>query len=432
MSGRRGEDQWSRSATPDATPRTGFPFRIRRCGQDRNECQRTSATGGVAGAADAAPHPVRATLRVMAEAASADAMTPAGERLDLFFLTAVALMAALALADVIGGREANMSAVLVVGPVLAAAGSRPGRVAVASGLALVGSLAFGVQDRLAPTAFSIRVAAVITGGLIAIWVAAQREERERALTTVRHVAEVAQSTILVSPPRAIGPLRFAAEYHSASEGARIGGDFYEVVARADGARLVVGDVRGKGLDAVRTAAVAIWAFREAAERLDDIEEVAAVLDQRLARHLGAEDFVTAIIADIDGHGGACFVNCGHHPPLRLGRGAPVAIDAPPTTPLGLAPVPRRSLMQLAPGERLLFYTDGLVEARERDGRFVDVDTLLAGLGPGPLDQVLATLTARMHAALGGHADDDLALLVVEYAGDGTDSAGRSARAARKT
>lgn len=268
----------------------------------------------------------------MAEAPSAHAMTPPAERLDRFFLTAVTLMAALAVADLVGGREANMSAVLVVGPVLAAAGSRPGRVGVASALALTGSVAFAVHDGLAPTASSIRVAAVITGGLIAIWVAAQREERERALTAVRHVAEVAQSTILVAPPRAIGPLRFAAEYHSASEGARIGGDFYEVVPKEDGARLVVGDVRGKGLDAVRTAAVAIWAFREAAERLDDIEEVATVLDQSLARHLGAEDFVTAIMADIDGQGRVCFVNCGHHPPLRLGRGAPAVVDADAARP----------------------------------------------------------------------------------------------------
>lgn len=79
----------------------------------------------------------------------------------------------------------------------------------------------------------------------------------------------------------------------------------------------------------------------------------------------------------------------------------------------------------------MFYTDGLVEARRPDGRFLDVDTLLAGLGRRPLDEVLVTLTARLQAALGGHADDDLALLVVEYAGAGNDVAARRARTVRK-
>lgn len=363
---------------------------------------------------------------------SAEAMSSPGEHLDRFFIVAVTLMVALAVADLAGGRDANMSAVLVVGPVLAAAGSRPGRVAVASVLALVASLGFALRDGLPPTAFSIRVGAVIAGSLIAIWVAAQREEREKTLTTVRHIAEVAQSTILVSPPSAIGPFRFAASYHSASEGARIGGDFYEVVARGNGARLVVGDVRGKGLDAVRMAAVAIWAFREAAEHLDEVEEVAAVLDRRLARQLGPEDFVTAIIADIDNDGGVCFVNCGHHPPLRLRKGAPADVSATPTTPLGLGPVPVRDMTHLAPGERLLFYTDGLIEARRPDGRFVDVDTLLADLAARPLDEVLATLTARMDAVVGGRADDDVALLVVEYVGNGTDARATARRSSRTT
>src|SRR5512142_2624861 len=87
----------------------------------------------------------------------------------------------------------------------------------------------------------------------------------------------------------------AARYLSAAAEARIGGDLYEVLPRPGAVRLIVGDVRGKGLDAVRTATVVLGEFRAAVDR-DDLVDAVVQMDARLRPYLGDEDFVTALLA----------------------------------------------------------------------------------------------------------------------------------------
>jgi Stage II sporulation protein E (SpoIIE) len=103
------------------------------------------------------------------------------------------------------------------------------------------------------------------------------------------------------------------------------------------------------------------------------------MNARLSRDMEAEDFVTVILAEF-GPGEVRIVNCGHHPPVKLAAGAGgLQVMAPEefAPPLGLNPHPARQDIGLKPGDRLLFYTDGLVESRDRAGRFFGLDDRVA-------------------------------------------------------
>src|SRR5690349_24022553 len=114
------------------------------------------------------------------------------------------------------------------------------------------------------------------------------------------VAEVAQRAILAPPPPRTGPLLLSARYLSAAVEAQVGGDLYEVVPGESSVRVLVGDVRGKGLSAVRTATVVIGEFRAVAADTDDVVHIAREVDRRIQPYLtDPEDFVTGVFVDID-------------------------------------------------------------------------------------------------------------------------------------
>ena len=137
------------------------------------------------------------------------------------------------------------------------------------------------------------------------------------------VAEAAQRALLRPLPRQVGPLELKVVYLAAAAEARVGGDLYEVTRTQFGIRLIVGDVRGKGLDAVEIAADVLGVFREVAHEVYTLAEVARRIDASLARRPAAplEEFVTAVLAEIDPAGERLTVyNCGHPPPLILSPG----------------------------------------------------------------------------------------------------------------
>ena len=142
-----------------------------------------------------------------------------------------------------------------------------------------------------------------------------RLRREAELAGMRSIAEVAQRVLLRPVPRSAGHLRAAVSYTSAVAEARIGGDLYEVVSAPGGVRVIIGDVQGKGLESVETAAVVLGAFREAAHDEPDLKGVGARVERAAGRALEGEKFVTAIIAELDPANGAVFLNYGHPPPL---------------------------------------------------------------------------------------------------------------------
>ncbi|MGA4960460.1 PP2C family protein-serine/threonine phosphatase [Streptomyces lavendulocolor] len=258
-----------------------------------------------------------------------------------------------------------------------------------------------------------------------------RRSGER-LASARVIAETAQRAVLPTPAERIGGLQVAARYEAAQADAFIGGDLFAVQDTPYGVRLVVGDVRGKGMGAVETVAVVIGAFREAAEQESSLEGVAQRLERALAREgtrrdgLDAvEGFTTAVLAEIPrGAAVVRVVDRGHPEPLMLYADGRVELleQAEPALPLGMSDLgawPDRAYEVPYPaGATLLLYTDGLSEARDAAGVFYDPVARLAGrLFPGP-EAVLDALVSDVRRHTGGGATDDLALLAVSRPAEG--------------
>jgi serine phosphatase RsbU (regulator of sigma subunit) len=265
-------------------------------------------------------------------------------------------------------------------------------------------------------------------------------QRDQRLADVTSVAEAAQRALLRPLPRQVGPLELGVVYLAAAAEARVGGDLYEVTRTQFGIRLIVGDVRGKGLDAVEIAADVLGVFREVAHEVYTLAEVARRIDASLARRPAAplEEFVTAVLAEIDPAAGTLTVyNCGHPPPLVLSPGPGnrsgsdgqqlpqvSAVDVPaPALPLRLMSLGGTSGAQrtvpLQPGDALLLYTDGVTEARDGRREFYPLEERVAGLvarSGGSTEDLLERLRDDLLRHVGAPLDDDAALLLVRVTG----------------
>ncbi|MFI5978981.1 PP2C family protein-serine/threonine phosphatase [Streptomyces sp. NPDC051452] len=270
---------------------------------------------------------------------------------------------------------------------------------------------------------------VVTVATVALFgVAINRVVRlgDRRLASAREIAEAAQRAVLPQPAARIGGFEIAARYEAARRDAFIGGDLYAVQDSPYGVRLIVGDVRGKGMGAVAAVAVVIGAFREAAEQEATLEAVAQRLERALAREGTRRDgidafegFTTAVLAELPHDDGLVrVVNRGHPPPLLLHADGTLCVLATrePALPLGMRDLgrwPDRTLEAGFPsGATLLLYTDGLSEARDAHGRFYEPERRLAGRtfpGPGAL---LGRLAEEVRRHSGGGTADDMALLAV--------------------
>lgn len=268
------------------------------------------------------------------------------------------------------------------------------------------------------------------GGIVAVTVAAAygshvRLQRERTLFQVRLVADAAQQVVLSPMPRRFGNIQIESLYLAAAAEARIGGDFYEVADTPYGVRLLIGDVRGKGLPAVGAAAAIVNAFREAAYGEIDMVEVARRLDASSTRYNAAfppdewmERFATALLVEIPHTGRRIdILNCGHPPPLLLsGRNVRVLEPATPSPLLSLAELIgdhyKIDTFDVTPGDLLLLYTDGIAEARARDGEFFPLAAWMGRQPPTPPRELLTALHRDLLRYSRGSLDDDVAALAV--------------------
>ncbi|CAL9466249.1 hypothetical protein SUDANB58_02747 [Streptomyces sp. enrichment culture] len=269
------------------------------------------------------------------------------------------------------------------------------------------------------TVATVAALAVLINGLV--------RRTDRRLASTREIAEAAQRAVLPEPAERIGGFEIAARYEAAQADAFIGGDLYAVQDSPHGVRLVVGDVRGKGMGAVAAVAVVIGAFREAAEQEATLEAVTQRLERALARE-GArregidafEGFITAVLAELPhGDGTVRIVNRGHPPPLLLyadGTLRPLPPAREAALPLGMGELgvwPDRADETAFPGgATLLFHTDGLSEARDARGVFYDPAARLAGRTFRHPADLLAALADDVRRHSGGGMTDDMALLAV--------------------
>ncbi|MEI7034473.1 PP2C family protein-serine/threonine phosphatase [Streptomyces pratensis] len=286
----------------------------------------------------------------------------------------------------------------------------------------------GTSTQVVPV---IEFITVLTASVLALVINAVVRRSNEQLASARVIAETAMRAVLPTPTERIGGLQVAARYEAAQADEFVGGDLFAVADTPYGVRLVVGDVRGKGLEAVEAVAVIIGAFREAAEQERSLEGVAQRLERALAREgtrrygLDAmEGFITAVLAEIPpGAGALRVVNRGHPEPILLHADGELEVLAPsvPAMPLGmdLGVWPDRADTWTMPaGSTLLAFTDGLSEARDANGAFYDPAARLRGrIFPGP-EELLSALTDDVRLHTGGRSTDDMALLAVGRPAEG--------------
>jgi sigma-B regulation protein RsbU (phosphoserine phosphatase) len=197
-------------------------------------------------------------------------------------------------------------------------------------------------------------------------------------------------------------------------------DWFEV--GEDHAVIALGDVSGKGISAASTASMVVWSLRAIGGRGAQPTVICHLLNGVVARELDMERFVTLALATVDtASWEARLLLSGHPAPLVVGDGTAKVVDCTAAPPLGVSEVINSlppTLVQLAPGQALVLFTDGVTEAVGEDGTRYGVDRLASraaratGRGPWTAAALGEVLWTSVLAWAGGSPDDDCAILVV--------------------
>ncbi|MFI2431421.1 PP2C family protein-serine/threonine phosphatase [Streptomyces sp. NPDC018693] len=278
---------------------------------------------------------------------------------------------------------------------------------------------------------------VAVGGVLSTLACELRVRGEHRMLHMRDIADTTRRTVLRPLPPGWGGLEHAAVYLAADADARVGGDFYDIQPGPHGTRVLVGDVQGKGLGAVETAAALLGTFREAGFHEPDLATVADRLETRMLRHrqhtaaLGrpedGERFATAVLLGFpEAADTVDVVGFGHEPPLVVGPTGVRPLPLGNRLPLGLGeltagdgPSTARRV-RLAPGETLLLFTDGVTEARDEHGDFYPLADHLARAvagDPGLAEpsRLVALVRDGTLRHCGGRLADDTTLFAVRRA-----------------
>ena len=322
---------------------------------------------------------------------------------------------------------------LAVPPALAAIGVATPRRPVAYGAAaLLAAIVIAITATGATRGLPAAtiVAVIVVTAVSAVASALSRTSQatttqQQHLANVVSVAEAAQRAVLRPLPEHVGPLELGVVYLAAAADAQVGGDLYDVAKTPHGIRLIIGDVRGKGLGAVEVAADVLGMYREVAHEVHTLPELARRLDAGLARRWGEhEEFVTALFAEINPEAGRLTMfNCGHPPPMLISDdGSVTVLEVPaPAPPLGLLtlgdPSGASLSVNLRPRDQLLLYTDGVTEARDAARRFYPLGDRLAPLAglakaAGERGDLLGLLRADLIKHVGAPLDDDAAMVLI--------------------
>ncbi|WP_067181811.1 PP2C family protein-serine/threonine phosphatase [Microtetraspora niveoalba] len=356
-------------------------------------------------------------------------------------LAPLALTAVVTVVSVLTPSHLYFSRFLVVAPAFAAS-MWPVLETVALGL-----LALAIDALIAVTIgnpsesrthlFTIAVIAGVTAA--AAYASHVRQQREETLAQVRSVAETTQKVLLRPMPHRLGRLDIDALYLAAAAQARVGGDFYEALETPHGVRLIIGDVRGKGLPAVGVASAIVGSFREAAYDEPDLARLARRLDVSMNRYtmlLSGDDleyFATVLLAEFPDDGSVVeIVNCGHPSPLLLRAGAVREVTpTAPSPPINMGALLGQEYhidpLPFAAGDQLLLYTDGVTETRDHTGAFFPLAQRAGQWDAHSPSRLLEQLHRDLVHYSHGRLDDDIAAVAVRATDDrpgGPSSPGR--------
>ena len=224
------------------------------------------------------------------------------------------------------------------------------------------------------------------------------------------------------PPSAVfrlGRYEVAVRYRPAPPGERLGGDWYDARIGADGSAVVViGDVAGHGLGAAAAMMRIGSALRGLSVTGLPANSLLGYLNQLICSDECPERIVSAIVCRLGQDQPALrWAQAGHPPPVLVSAGAARLLDRPSGLLLGTTPAAEYDLghHDLAAGDVLLLYTDGLVERRGQDIR-AGFGALLSAAGGG-LGETAAEATEAVLSRLGlPPTDDDVCLIALKVGG----------------
>ena len=241
----------------------------------------------------------------------------------------------------------------------------------------------------------------------------KREQFEHELRVARRI----QQALLPKELPALDNWDIVPYYHPARE---VGGDFYDFLPFPDGrVGVIIGDVSGKGIAAALVMANTQSVLRAVTQVSTTPGQLLAQVNEVLFAYIPPNMFVTCFCGNLDPESGSfTYANAGHNPPLQKHGGK--AIDLRATgMPLGLMPgmTYEEKESELMPGDSVLFYSDGLIEAHNPQHEMLGsprVRELVAEHAPGA-----KRLTARVMEELGRFTgewweqEDDITLVTLE-------------------
>jgi len=289
--------------------------------------------------------------------------------------------------------------------------------------------AYSADDRKLLNDLAIQAAPAVRVAQLARQQQAEARERERLAQEMK-VARLIQQTLLPHDVPHVGGYDVAVYYQPARE---VGGDFYDFVYFGDGRLgLVVGDVTDKGVPAALVMATTRTLLRAAVERLESPGQVLERVNELLYPDIPARMFVTCLYALLDPASGRLqFANAGHDLPYRRGQDGVDELRAT-GMPLGLMQgmTYEEKEIVLAPGDTVLFHSDGLVEAHDPQDEMFGFPRLQEMMAdhPGGAD-LIDYLLAQLAAFTGPdwEQEDDVTLLSLQRALDGAETASENGR-----
>ncbi|WP_327277496.1 serine/threonine-protein phosphatase [Streptomyces sp. NBC_01224] len=208
----------------------------------------------------------------------------------------------------------------------------------------------------------------------------------------------------------------------------VAGDSFDYALNGDILHVAMIDAMGHGLDAATMATVAIGAYRHTRRANTDLSQVYAFMDKAINEQFGPDHFVTAQMMCLDiATGRMQWVNAGHPAPLLIRDRAVVdRLESPTTLPVGFGgEQPEVSERMLQPGDRLLCFTDGLIEEHQAGGEQFGEEQLIEWTNRILRDHIAvrAVVRALSHALKqerGGITSDDATIFLIEWRGGDAD------------
>lgn len=247
------------------------------------------------------------------------------------------------------------------------------------------------------------------------------EENERLYSEQLRIAEDLQEAFRHVPSE-VGRLRLAHLYRSATEAARVGGDFYDVFELKDNKVVaLIGDVSGHGIQAARAATLVKDVVHAFVHQALLPEDVLARTNQLLIANKAFDGFVTLFLGLIDVNSGLLRYASAAHPETILRRrhnGLEILGSA--SYPLGVFPEAtwKDQQVELDPGDVLLLYTDGVIEARAR-GELFGEDRLRETLlrSKASVEALPEFILSAVLEFTGGSLQDDVAIVALSLKDD---------------